>query len=122
MSAPASTPEPAPQPNDYVAVWPLVCEDLLEEYGGDIEAMRIECMGRHEFGLAKYGTPLQPFNGRDALTDAYQELLDGAVYLKQAVLEGVDVRAEYAATLLLAVKLHRRLAHRDALARGLVKP
>jgi hypothetical protein len=38
-------------------------------------------------GIAKYGTPLQTFNGRDPLIDAYQEALDLAVYLKQAIME-----------------------------------
>ena len=38
-------------------------------------------------GRAKYGTVLRTDNGRDALVDAYQELLDAAVYLHQAWLE-----------------------------------
>ena len=35
----------------------------------------------------KYGTRLQPFNGRAALWDAYQEALDLAVYLRQEIYE-----------------------------------
>lgn len=35
----------------------------------------------------KYGTHLQPHNGRDALQDAYEELIDGAMYLKQLIME-----------------------------------
>lgn len=42
---------------------------------------------RMEFGKAKYGEYLTTFNGRDALKDAYQEVLDLAVYLKQKILE-----------------------------------
>lgn len=38
-------------------------------------------------GLAKYGTLLKPFNGRDALVDAYQEALDLCQYLRQAIFE-----------------------------------
>ena len=38
-------------------------------------------------GTEKHGTPLQAFNGRDALIDAYQEVLDAAVYLRQAIEE-----------------------------------
>ena len=38
-------------------------------------------------GVQKYGTPLQTHNGRDALWDAYQEALDLAMYLRQAILE-----------------------------------
>jgi hypothetical protein len=42
---------------------------------------------RDATGRARYGTPLQPFNGRDALVDAYQELLDATVYLRQSLYE-----------------------------------
>jgi hypothetical protein len=38
-------------------------------------------------GAAKYGTRLQPFNGRDSLVDAYQEALDLVVYLRQRIEE-----------------------------------
>ena len=37
---------------------------------------------RKAFGLAKYGTTLTADNGRDHLQDAYEEVLDLAVYLK----------------------------------------
>ena len=68
----ASTPEPAPVANAQPAVWPLVMVDMAE---------------RDKFGREKYGTPLQPHNGRDALKDAYQEALDLAVYLRTAIYE-----------------------------------
>jgi hypothetical protein len=42
---------------------------------------------RIEDGIEKYGTPLQTFNGRNALWDAYQEALDLVFYLRQAILE-----------------------------------
>lgn len=64
--------QPAPVPNDKPAVWQLVKKDML---------------ARNAFGLAKYGTPLQPFNGRDALKDAYEEALDLCVYLRTALYE-----------------------------------
>lgn len=38
----------------------------------------------------KYGTHLQAYNGRDALQDAYEELIDGALYLKQLIMERKD--------------------------------
>jgi hypothetical protein len=43
--------------------------------------------GRKVVGLKRYGTLLQPFNGRDALRDAYEEALDLAQYLRQAIEE-----------------------------------
>jgi hypothetical protein len=42
---------------------------------------------RRESGRKKYGTELKSFNGRDALTDAYQEALDFSAYLRQYLLE-----------------------------------
>lgn len=38
-------------------------------------------------GADQYGEPLTTFNGRDALQDAYEEALDLALYLKQAIME-----------------------------------
>jgi hypothetical protein len=66
------TEQPAPKHNDRPAVWDLVIADMQQ---------------RNENGTRKYGTPLQAHNGRDALVDAYQEALDLAVYLKQAIIE-----------------------------------
>lgn len=65
-------PQPAPDRNELPGVWGLVVDDMRE---------------RDQVGTAKYGTPLQPFNGRIALVDAYQETLDQAVYLRQAIEE-----------------------------------
>jgi hypothetical protein len=42
---------------------------------------------RREMGLQKYGTILQANNGRNALKDAYEEVLDLAVYLRQKIEE-----------------------------------
>ena len=42
---------------------------------------------RNEYGRKKYGHPLQTFNGRVALYDAYQEALDLTQYLAQAIME-----------------------------------
>lgn len=64
--------QPMPVANDKPAIWPIVM--------GDMQA-------RHNLGIKRYGTPLQPFNGRDALRDAYEEALDLAVYLRTAIFE-----------------------------------
>lgn len=54
----------------------------------DIQTLVIEDMGkRRELGIRRYGTALQPFNGRDALRDAYEEALDLATYLRQIIEE-----------------------------------
>lgn len=68
----AAEPEPEPIKNDKPACWDLVMADIEQ---------------RDEFGLRKYGTRLQPGNGRDVLMDLYQELLDAVVYCRQAIYE-----------------------------------
>ena len=64
--------EPAPVVNDRPSIHDLVIRDMES---------------RKAFGLAKYGTILQAGNGRKALKDAYEEVLDLAVYLRQALEE-----------------------------------
>lgn len=64
--------EPTPIQNNNPAIWDLVLQDIQD---------------RDEFGQKKYGTRLQPFNGRNVLTDLYQELLDAVVYIRQLIYE-----------------------------------
>lgn len=54
--------------------------DIQSQVIADIEARRL-------VGIERYGTALQPHNGRDALRDAYEEAIDLAMYLKQAMVE-----------------------------------
>ncbi len=84
--------QPPPNPNSKPAIWPLVIKDIERVGCGGISTrvrpLLIADMGaRHELGIERYGTPLQPFNGRDALIDAYQEALDLCAYMKQAAEE-----------------------------------
>lgn len=65
-------PQPAPIPNDQPALWDLVILDAIE---------------RDAFGQKKYGTRLQPHNGRDFLMDAYNEAQDLTVYLRGLIFE-----------------------------------
>lgn len=64
--------QPAPMPNKEVHVVDWVISDLRD---------------RKAMGIEKYGTALQPFNGRRALVDLYEELLDAVLYLRQHLLE-----------------------------------
>jgi len=57
-----------------------VMPPFLGEILADVQA-------RTEYGLQKYGVPLRPYDGADAIKEAYQEALDGAVYLTQALME-----------------------------------
>lgn len=65
-------PEPPPSAGSGTPVWELVIDDMRK---------------RDVLGREHYGTPLLVHNGRDALVDAYQEALDLAVYLRQAIAE-----------------------------------
>jgi hypothetical protein len=64
--------QPPPLPNHGTPIWELVIADMAE---------------RNKIGRQRYGTPLHAGNGRDPLIDAYQEALDLAVYLRQAIAE-----------------------------------
>lgn len=70
--------QPPPQPSDRIDIQALVIRDIED---------------RRILGIERYGTPLQAFNGRDALVDAYQEALDLAIYLRQAIEERTDAPA-----------------------------
>lgn len=45
---------------------------------------------RRAYGISKYGQPLETHNGRDALRDAWEEVIDLAAYLTQLRLERGD--------------------------------
>lgn len=49
--------------------------------------LRVDLEGRNAKGINTYGRTLLTFNGRNALQDAYEEALDQAVYLRQALAE-----------------------------------
>lgn len=73
MSADYATREqPVPQPSTAPKIVELILHDA---------------MARADLGATRYGTYLRPRNGRDPLVDAYQELLDALVYLRQALYE-----------------------------------
>lgn len=58
----------------------------------DIQSLVIaDIAARRDVGIARYGTPLQAFNGRDALRDAYDEALDLACYLRQMLEERIPL-------------------------------
>jgi hypothetical protein len=90
--------QPEPIKNDNPAIWDLVLEDMKHAKipaGSEQEKVHLimveDFKRRDATGAAKYGVRLQPFNGRDALQDAYEESLDKIVYLRQAVYENDQV-------------------------------
>lgn len=50
---------------------------------------------RKQVGLERYGTLLQPNNGRDMLRDAYEEAIDLAVYLRGCLAERDEQAASH---------------------------
>lgn len=72
--------QPDPIQNEGQAIWHLVIADMK---------------ARDALGRQRYGTPLQAFNGRDALQDAYEEALDLAVYLRQAIEERKEQKDDW---------------------------
>lgn len=78
-----SQPSPVIRPGD---------EDVQSQVIADIEE-------RRRLGIARYGTALQPFNGRDVLTDIYEELLDLLIYMRQHKIEAEHMIENAAAEL-----------------------
>lgn len=64
--------QPLPTPNAMPAIQDLVIQDMNE---------------RKQIGIKRYGTPLQPHNGRDMMKDLYEELLDACNYIRGQLYE-----------------------------------
>ena len=99
IRAPRAGDQPPPVPNDRPGVWETVIADLpwmLDTTDATAAGKAIvagiadDMRARDALGRARYGTPLQPHNGRDAVRDAYEEALDLTVYLRQALAEVLD--------------------------------
>jgi hypothetical protein len=59
-------------------------------FDSELEKVALDHESRIAFGEKKYGQRLKINNGRDAIMDSYQELLDFLSYAMQAHLEGKD--------------------------------
>ncbi len=110
--------QPPPSPGQGPAVWPALIQEIrptLVRYGVVGHDVLSDMRERDTVGRARYGTPLQPFNGRSALLDGYQELLDGAVYMFQDYLETGDVTSKERALHLceLAYTVRARIKSRE---------
>jgi hypothetical protein len=79
---PASTPQPPPAEGGEVVLFQVI-DDLKE---------------RAESGAQKYGGYLMTNNGRSAMWDLYQELLDSCMYIRQYLMEQETQQQELPAT------------------------
>lgn len=104
--------QPAPVHNDLPSAHDLVSEDFgwigypqatRDSYDGVMVVFEALCdrldvdpaemmKQRKQFGLSKYGTLLQPHNGRNHLHDALDELADALVYFRCAIYEAGNER------------------------------
>lgn len=118
-------PQTPPIKNTNPASWDLVVQDFKGLYSADepgpAAAIVADMQDRDNFGFEKYGVRIQPENGRDNLVDAYQEMLDGAVYFRSAIFEMELVADEavpelynmYNNTLTLIMQLRSAIWMRD---------
>lgn len=79
--------QPDPKPNNLKTTQEMVIEDLK---------------ARLKLGMERYGVGLQPFNGRNSLQDLYEEILDGAVYVRNEMRE----QNSYRNALLTIIDMH----------------
>ena len=77
--------QPAPEikPPENKHVWEFVWEKWWFPRGLR-RATAYRCLN----GIQKYGTSLQPFNGRNAVQDAVEENMDHLAYVEQLAQEG----------------------------------
>ena len=102
--------QPDPIMTDETPAWERIIEMLTEMRDAEDENTQIvmaldqlilDAKARDEFGRKKYGTPLQPGNGRDHLRDWWEESMDGIAYAYCALYESAGNRqyTEYEADL-----------------------
>ena len=68
-----------PIPNDNTCIQDMVIADIER---------------RKAVGIERYGNALQAFNGRNALQDLYEELIDAAMYTRQLLEESKSPTVE----------------------------
>jgi len=87
--------QPMPVPNSEPALWDKAKERFWNWAENNsinpkiVDSLTKKMSDRDNYGLQKYGTRLQPHNGRNFCSDAIDELLDALVYL-----EGVKAEME----------------------------
>lgn len=85
--------QPMPVPNSEPALWDKAKEHFwnwakVKNVNPKIvDSITKKMTDRDNYGFEKYGTRLQPFNGRDFRSDAIDELLDAIVYLEGMQIE-----------------------------------
>lgn len=116
--------QPLPVENGLPFVQALMQADLdleLSRYGIDPDIVRIigrlkeSVELRRRLGEKRYGVAgLQPFNGRDMLRDAFEEVVDACVYVKALACEREgDFDDTYSALMVEAMALQAAIMDRE---------
>jgi hypothetical protein len=82
---PKTQPAPSAVDHNKPQTWPTVIQ--YAERAGLSNGFIADMRARHELGVKRYGTPLQPFNGRNSKLDLYEEMLDATAYAANDALE-----------------------------------
>ena len=99
-----------PEKGTGPAIINLVLDDLKDLDWED--TIKTSFIKRAAKGEMFYGYPLQANNGRDALSDAYQEAIDLCLYLKQVSEEGSNIEDMYSIALMITADLHDMILER----------
>lgn len=83
---------PPAQGNPHPPIADMVKQDVLMHTYSDFAASSVKDVladieERKQVGIARYGTPLRGFDGRDNWIDLYQEILDALNYFRKAIYE-----------------------------------
>lgn len=103
------TPPAAYDPSKPLA-WREVIRRATEQ--GLHGSLIADMTARHEMGMARYGVPLQPFNGRDTIRDLYEELLDACAY---AASRAIENRGEHGVPSVDYTKVVKRAVNGDSI-------
>jgi hypothetical protein len=78
-----------PVRNSGPSIPDIVIDELVERayLGGRRHDVAARVAERQQEGIRRYGTPLQAHNGRDALRDLDDEIVDAIQYARQAMAE-----------------------------------
>ena len=98
-------------------------EQPLPKPGGESVTDRLieRLLERQKKGIATYGRSLETFNGRDAIRDLEEELLDGLQYLTQVRLEREALEAKIEADWNKLLDRATHVARAEVLAAAVLK-
>lgn len=112
--------QPSPKPGKE-KVTPALLAYLVANNNPDVVRTTVDLIiERSKVGEAHYGRPLETFNGRDSLQDAWEEAADCSQYLQQLCMEEPSPLAhaarQHAVEMLMLLTKMRATRRREGLA------